>query len=339
MLQVGEIAICLLLDGAVMSSVFYFRWDLFLRTGDCNQCGFSNKFPPCPDLLATPEKISCRVLSSSRKYIMWLEDQAMGRACASEAPARRKELKVDALVAVVVSVSVFLQYLGEKMDRFAPHCFVQRHQLLSRAHSIANVAAGRPGERLEILVDWSEKLSLEPNNSATGASYAKIGVIVAVCVWKPADGAALRTETWVGLCKKPTNDVPHTHAFLRSVVAGYAQRSAEHKSLGPLKHVNIWSDGGQSHFKCAEGFVFASHLLRELRGLRGASKQCSLQWNFMQSYHGKGPYDAEVMSRDTVWVFCLLTFFLSLTGRHCQILDQTPDLQAGVRICGGKGSL
>jgi hypothetical protein len=226
---------------------------------------------------------------------MWLEDKAMGKPCADEAPARKKELKVDALVAVVVSVSVFLQYLGEKMASFSPHCFVQTHQQLARTHSIEKVSLGRAGERLEILLDWSEKLSLEPNNSATGASYTKIGVIVAVCVWKPRAGTRSRTETWVGLCEKPINDVPHTHAFLRRVVAAYAQRSAdEPEGLSKLKYVNIWSDGGQAHFKCAEGFVFASHLLRELRGLAGSSSGCTLQWNFMQSYHGKGPYDAEV---------------------------------------------
>jgi hypothetical protein len=263
------------------------------RQGRCDRCGFGNKFPACPDLMATREKLTCRVLSSSRQYILWLEDKAMGRECAAEAPKRQKELKVDTLVTVVVSVRVFRDYLAERMDAYTPHCFVQSHQLQARAHSIENVAAGRAGERLEILVDWSEKLSLEPNNSATGASYTKIGVIVAVCVWKSPSGS-LRTETWAGLCERPVNDVPHTHEFLRQVLRAYARRSATSAELAPLKYVNIWSDGGQSHFKCAEGFVYASHLLRFLRGLQGASSKCTLQWNFMQSYHGKGPYDAEV---------------------------------------------
>jgi hypothetical protein len=58
--------------------------------------------------------------------------------------------------------------------------------------------------------------------------------------------------------------------------------------------VDFVSDGGQSHFKCAEAFVYLCHLLRELRGLRGAHRGARIVWNFMQSYHGKGPYDAEV---------------------------------------------
>jgi hypothetical protein len=243
---------------------------------------------------------------------MWLQARAEGQPCDAEAPARKKELKVDALVAVVVSVSVFLQYLGERMDRFSPHHFVQSHQQLARSHSIESVSKGKPGERLQILVDWSEKLSLEPNNSATGASYTKIGVVVAVCVWKPAEGGTQRTETWVGLCERPTNDVPHTHAFLRQVIAAYAKRSSQDARLSPLKYVDLWSDGGQAHFKCAEAFVFGSHLLRELRSLPGADAACTLQWNFMQSYHGKGPYDAEVAS---LLFFCPRTNVFSVFSR------------------------
>lgn len=174
------------------------------------------------------------------------------------------------------------------MRKWVPHCHVEDHQLLSRNRSIAAVGTAPVGERLDVLVDWSEKLSLEPNNSATGAQYMKIGLVVAVCVYRGAEGA--KAETVAGICEKPINDVPHTHAFLKQVLKLFADRSREMGAV--LGCVNIWSDGGQAHFKCAEAFVYNSHLLSFLRlvsGHRGAR----LIWNFMQSYHGKGPYDAE----------------------------------------------
>lgn len=175
------------------------------------------------------------------------------------------------------------------MDKWVPHFHVEDHQLATRNRSVAAVATAEAGERLEVLIDWSEKLSLEPNNSSTGAQYDKIGVVIAVCVYRGADKAT-QAETMVGICERPINDVPHTHVFLQQVIQHFATRSK--RQGAKLQAVNIWSDGGQAHFKCAEGFVYASHLLRYLRSV-SQNSTARLSWNFMQSYHGKGPYDAE----------------------------------------------
>jgi hypothetical protein len=91
-----------------------------------------------------------------------------------------------------------------------------------------------------------------------------------------------------GINELDKNDVPHTFAFLRKLIAHFAE-PMEGERRSRLKVVNIWSDGGQGHFKCAEAFAFMAHLQREVFELCGAR----VQWNYMQSYHGKGPYDAE----------------------------------------------
>lgn len=243
------------------------------------------------------ELVPFRVLGSAAAYVKWLEDPV------GSPPAKTKITKVDQLVEVVAPTKVFLTFLNEQMAEWVPHWAVEDHQLRTRARNIRAVSHGVPGERLEILVDWSEKLGLDPNNSVTGGQYGKIGLIVAVCVFK--SGEKTTTETVAGLCEAPNNDVPHTQAFLRKVLALFAKRS---RSMGStLKHVGVWSDGGQAHFKCAEAFAFTSHLLRELRELTGAAT--TLTWNFMQSYHGKGPYDAEVSTH------CVCTSF-ELEGSH-----------------------
>ena len=157
---------------------------------------------------------------------------------------------------------------------------MQQNQLAERAKCIAAVAQGAPGTRLAILCDWSEKLSLDPQNSTTAGTYAKIGVLVLVCVFRGDKG--VRCETHIGFCEKPTNDVPHTHAVLKDVAVAFAKRSA---ALGAaLAFVDIWSDGGQGHFKCAEGFVYLSHFVRFVRRL--GNKHATVTWNFMQSSHG-----------------------------------------------------
>lgn len=185
---------------------------------------------------------------------------------------------------------VFLDYLAEQIEKWVPHSYIEDHQLLSRNRSIAAVGAAPAGERLDVLVDWSEKLALEPNDSSTGAQYNKIGLIIAVCVYRSDQVGSAQAETLVGVCEKPVNDVPHTQVFLKRVVKHFADRSLERGTK--LTAVNIWSDGGPAHFKCAEAFVYNSHLARYLQIVSGNSA-ATLTWNFMQSYHGKGPYDAE----------------------------------------------
>ena len=150
----------------------------------------------------------------------------------------------------------------------------------ARKKCIEAVSQSPPGTRLVCLLDWSEKLSLEPQNSQTAGSYPKIGVLVLVCVYRAAAG--VRCETHVGFCEKPINDVPHTHVMLQKVMKAFAERS---RALGTsLSFVDLWSDGGQNHFKSAEAFVYLSHLVRFVRRLGNSTT--NVTWSFMQSSHG-----------------------------------------------------
>jgi hypothetical protein len=136
------------------------------------------------------------------------------------------------------------------------------------------------------LIDWSEKLSLEPDNSGTGQTYKRVGVLVAVVLRRVGD--AIVTETCVAIFDEPNNDVPHTQAFLRDLITTFCNEAKDNGAV--LTTINIWSDGGQNHFKSGEAFVFACHLRRLFHTLVNGG---FLTWNFMQSNHGKGPYDAE----------------------------------------------
>lgn len=257
------------------------------RSSKCGDCGWANRYPACPTLLGMKAQMTFRVLGSAVEYVKWLGNPV------GVAPQKKKVTKVDQLVEVTASARVFLAYLNEQMAQWVPHQSVEDHQLRVRRRNVRAVSRSPPGERLEVLLDWSEKLGLDPNNSVTGGQYEKIGVIIAVCVFRTHEGGPAVTETVAGFCEAPKNDVPHTQAFLRKVLAMFAKRS---RNLGAtLKQVNVWSDGGQAHFKCAEAFAYTSHLLRELRDNTGDATTM-LTWNFMQSYHGKGPYDAEVLN-------------------------------------------
>jgi hypothetical protein len=131
------------------------------------------------------ERVTCRVLGSSRGYLEFLERKAKGMLAEGEqAPVRKKIAKVDLLVPVSVPGSVLRQYLCERMAVWAPHWFKEWHQLQSRNRIVTEVERAPSGSKVAILLDWSEKLELEPPNSSTGSSYGKIGVIVAVCIYK-----------------------------------------------------------------------------------------------------------------------------------------------------------
>lgn len=231
---------------------------------------------------------------------------------------------------------VFLEYMSERMREWIPHWQVEHHQQLTRTRTIAEVGKAPAGERLEVLVDWSEKLTLEPNESGTGTTYEKIGLVVGVCVYRSAEG--VQSETIAGICESATNDVPHTHAFLRKLLKIFAERSKRQGTT--LKRVNVWSDGGPAHFKCAEGFSFSSHLLSELRIVSG-NPAALLFWNFMQSYHGKGPYDAEVTQSFMKCLFQthLLPLCLLTPGWHYQVPHSPQVHCSAIRIYAGVASV
>ena len=260
---------------------------LFCRESECDECGFRARFPECPTV-AGLGNVTCRVLSSAVAYVNWLAANPDAES-GDGGPGREKLGEIDQLVEVKLPAPTFLRYLAERMDEWAPHYHVEQHQLKMRAECIRQLSLAPAGERLVILTDWSEKLSLEPNFSATGETYAKVGVLVNVCLFRDASGH-VRCETHVGLCEKPTNDVPHTHAVLRKVLQHYTERV---DALGAkLGAVDVWSDGGQAHFKLAEAFVYGAHFLRLARELT-KNPSCQFTWHYMQAYHGKGPYDAE----------------------------------------------
>jgi hypothetical protein len=79
------------------------------------------------------------------------------------------------------------------------------------------------------LLDWSEKMVLEPPNSETGAQYIKVGVCVAVCIYRGSNG--VRAETVCGIFEAAISDVPHTFVFLRKIILLFAERS---EKLSPL---------------------------------------------------------------------------------------------------------
>jgi hypothetical protein len=129
------------------------------------------------------EKITCKVLGSAQKYLEFLQRKSDG-VLGEEPPARKKIAKVDGLVEVKVSANVFRIYLCEAMKKWTPHWFTEFHQLQSRNRAIEEVGRAASGAKLVILIDWSEKLDLEPPNSSTGSSYPKIGLVVAVCIYR-----------------------------------------------------------------------------------------------------------------------------------------------------------
>jgi hypothetical protein len=137
-------------------------------------------------------------------------------------------------------------------------------------------------------MDWSEKLRLAPNHEVNCGTYAAVGVLVIVAIYRGRAGQVV--ETHVPMYETDVNDVPHTHAGLRRVLAHYATQSAAIGAI--LARVDVWSDGGPKHFKVAENLFFCSHLQEHLRVLTDFPT-ATLLWNFMCPNHGKGPYDAE----------------------------------------------
>jgi hypothetical protein len=86
------------------------RWQ-DCRRSSCDNCGFSNKFPVCPTLMAARERIPCRVLGSQQNRVLWID----GGKAGPEPPVKIRG-KVDSLVEVVVGFDTFMSYLSVRED-------------------------------------------------------------------------------------------------------------------------------------------------------------------------------------------------------------------------------
>jgi hypothetical protein len=122
------------------------------------------------------DKVSCRVLSSERAYVEWLatfteEKAPVGRegfvrskaAPVKEGEREKRGASANLLVPVSLPSWVFRRYVNERVKLWAKHNYEERHQLKARGASVAAVGHADPGTRLAVLIDWSEKLSLEPH--------------------------------------------------------------------------------------------------------------------------------------------------------------------------------
>jgi hypothetical protein len=98
--QVGE--------GEVDATTGHPRW-LACREAECENCGFSVRFPPCPTV-SELASVTARVMSSSLEYVKWLENEI------GDKPPRKKLGEIDQLVETKMSGRVFFRYLSECMD-------------------------------------------------------------------------------------------------------------------------------------------------------------------------------------------------------------------------------
>jgi len=253
--------------------------------GACSECGWGKRFPRCPTFENMKDKIEWRALKSTLKNVPECRADVEGKT----APASRNVS--DRLFATKTAPKTFLSVLEAAVAAWTPHHYTEVHQHKARNAAVDAVAMAAPGTRLVVLLDWSEKLQLIPNSSVTGGSYVPVGVLVANCVYKDAKNGRVRVETHTTIFDDASaNDVPHTHAGLRSIVEDFGRRS---KQAGvKLRDISMWSDGGPKHFKLAENIFFGVHLQGFARAVCGVP-ELRLQWNYMCPYHGKGPYDAE----------------------------------------------
>ena len=242
----------------------------------CADCGWGAKYPPCPTLARDPTMFTWRCQhKTAAKYVPGYDSSAQA------AP----KFGADSLVPVTSTHQVFLAAHCACMGEFATHIYVCEHQLAARNRAVSLVSAAPPGERVVLLGDWSEKLTLEPDCSATGQTYAKVGLLVILSIHKHTDGSVL-CWTHAPLFEDIKNNVENTHLGLTDVV-----RALVAVRLNPL-YVLLFSDGGPAHFKNGENCLYGPHLQQFMR-LLFQSPALVFEWGFMQSSHGKGPYDAE----------------------------------------------
>ena len=292
----------------------------------CNLCGWKVKYPPCPMLSVLTKKFAWRCRHATATSL----GQAVGPA---PKPKRGGKAYNDSGVIVNTTFAVFFQTLEDKMDEWAQHEYRHQHSLKMRRRAIANVSRHPPGNNLVILLDWADKLQLAPAHLESCARYFQIGVMVMVCVFREEDGVV--AETHYALCEEEAGDVPYTQESLWRVIRQYIMRARSIDRV--LARLRLFSDGGNHHYKLALSMLCCVHLQARLRAMTTPSSV--LLWLFLESNHGKGPYDPEggVLKHAARRMVCFgnagwaNTYDVYLWARECQSL-LLPTSDAGRRL-------
>ena len=177
---------------------------------------------------------------------------------------------------LTLTTEQFKTEFKEKMIKFGEHLYLKRVQ--SRALK-SDKDMLKPGEVL-IQCDFAENYSIKFRVEPMEFHWANtqgVAIFTAVVYYRQSDNQLVsKSYAVVSDCTK--NTTLEMANCISKILTDLINKDINYSKL-----VKIWSDGAGKHFKNRYVCAFIS-LFDELFGVAG-------EWNFSESYHGKGPMD------------------------------------------------
>lgn len=169
-----------------------------------------------------------------------------------------------------------LKKLQDLLPQFLSHTFTKRAQSKSFKEARENV---QPDEAV-IQIDYAENYGCKHQNEVQAAHWTSVYVsIFTAVVWYKDEKNLAVKKSFALVSDYAQHEKYSVHVSLQLLLG-----EVKFSLVPDLKKVHIYSDGAASQFKQRYTLYNITHLAEEL--------DIGIEWNFFESYHGKGAVDA-----------------------------------------------
>ena len=175
------------------------------------------------------------------------------------------------------SVINWLHKFQGKLKQYAHHILIRNKQ----AAALQKMKDQLPEGSIIMLTDFAEKYQIRYQDEIGSAHFKKdksLNVSLYTCVIYFRKDGKLHSQSYGIISDNTKQQTLESQVFNSKILAHIRDK------LGiKFQHVHYWSDGASKHFKNKEAMVCLSHHF--------SLHSCTADWNFTESYHGKGPHD------------------------------------------------
>lgn len=184
------------------------------------------------------------------------------------------------LVQKDMSINEFFTYFKNQLTQLSNHIYNKRRQWKEQQNQKSSL---QPGQ-LILLTDFAENYVAKFQNEVMAAHWTHTSaetsttIYTAVCYFRKSSTDDVTTICLAVISDTQSHGTAEVAAF-NEILLNYLSTLKQ----SPITSVYLWTDGAAQHFKNRKAISYLCTLSKILG--------CNVEWNYNESYHGKGPHD------------------------------------------------